>query len=59
MIPFGSKGSFQFKKILFSKDVPWRELTGTGPGTTNKYIFGDKDPYGRNRKNKHEARKIN
>lgn len=33
MIPFGSIGSFQFKKILSSKGVPFNDFVGTGPGT--------------------------
>lgn len=36
MMPFGSIGSFQLRKILSSKGVPFTDLAGIGPGTTNK-----------------------
>lgn len=35
-MPFGSTGSFQLRKILSSKGVPFTDLAGIGPGTTNK-----------------------
>lgn len=38
MIPFGSTGSFQFRKILSSKGVPFNDFAGTGPGTAMKRI---------------------
>lgn len=38
-MPFGSTGSFQLRKILSSKGVPFTDLAGIGPGTTNKINF--------------------
>lgn len=35
-MPFGSTGSFQLRKILSSKGVPFTDLAGIGPGTANK-----------------------